>query len=421
MRIGGGHRDNQKGAIAVVGVLKNSPFMAAYRFDADATSSNPWTKYTTLTGNNIPDLTNGYENMADIAVCPENNKVVVGGWGTMTSNSHSSKIQVYDFDVASADGFGSHTDYTASGISGGASDDLNGVHGLAFSQDKSVLAVATGKRVIAYNWANGAITSVKWRQGASEGLNTSINTYAYSAIGFWPYNESHRDGPNEMVVASERSARMGFPNYIHTHNIDTGELIRKYPINTGGGTGYGFIQSPVKLSPKVIFGSRTAIGESTNTDNNPDRMYGFAYQVEDGSEVSYPAAYLGPNTNRIGTDEYTAYNMWDPYGRVISARTDPNDIKIYEQSLQTAEFSLVASYSDDIGAWGGGHINSMAYDRDRDILFVCSRSAPYLTAVKMGQNKFVHKYTDISVSDQAGSSFVRASLMYDEKWKCFNT
>lgn len=414
MRIGGGHRDNQKGAIAVVGVLKNSPYMAAYRFDADATGSSPWTAYPALSGSSIPSLSNNNDYHADIAVCPENNKVVVGGIGT-AGDSYSSPLQVYDFDVSSSAGFGSITEYTATGISGGDSNDLFRSYGLAFSQNKKVLVVSSGKRLVAYNWVNGQITSVKWRHGNAPGRAIGADEYAYGAVGFWPYNDTNRDGPNEMVVGCIKNPRMGFQFYIETINLETGSQIFSKAVNTGYPTGYGFLQTPVKLSPLVVNGKRTAVGETLNTDNG--RYYGFAYDLEDGGEGTSPSQ----NTNRIGNDEYTSYNMFNPYGQVISARTNPYDIRIYNQSLFTGQFSRVSKYSDDIGTWSGGHINSMAYDKDRDILFVCHRDAPYLTAVKMGRGKFVHKYTDISVSDQAGSAFVRASLLYDEKWKCLNS
>ena len=76
MRISG-RRNQRTGAIAVVGVLSgigdSNPtvhHLAGFRFDSSQSgpSDQPWTSYANPSV--APSITNGYENMSDIAVSP---------------------------------------------------------------------------------------------------------------------------------------------------------------------------------------------------------------------------------------------------------------------------------------------------------------------------------------------------------------
>lgn len=432
MRISG--RRNQKtGAVAVVGVLSgigdNSQtvhHLAGFRFDSSKSgaSEQPWTAYASPSV--APSITNGYQNQADLAVSPENNKIVISGWG------NSNKLQIYDFSVAKGfnvnSGAAVVTDYV-----GSATNELNHVTGMAFSQDKTALAVTSERYVIVYDWSSGSINQRRW---ISQAISPSVATY--SSVTFWPYDEEIRSGPDETVVATLRPANIGSGNLLgiyswaldssgvnvapfYTHQIPTGPASGA-PVN-----GWGRPDVPVSISPKLIGGSRTAFFDTNNDTQNPEaRRYVFGmYQVSDGAPASYPAGYVGDGDriNRI----YVSYSMFDPHGRAIVARTNSPDIEIYTQSQTDGDFSLLDSYSAGntrdstaFPSWGTrGIINSMFYDKDRDILFVCHRGSPYLTAIQMSDRGFDFKYNDMT--SPAPSSFVRASLVYDEKWKSYNS
>ena len=74
----------------------------------------------------------------------------------------------------------------------------------------------------------------------------------------------------------------------------------------------------------------------------------------------------------------------------------------------------------DPADFSGGVINGFAYDKDQDILFVASQSAPFISAYRMSGSGFDSKYTDMSVSDRPSSAVLSMSLVYDEDWKSYN-
>ena len=152
MRIGGSRTTHDIGAVAIVGITRQSPFLHGFRFDSSKTgpAEQPWTAYSAPS--TVPQLSNQFDNMGDIAVSPENNKVVVGGY------DNSNNINIYDLNIKSSPSFGSMVSYSPTDP-----EELDGVTGLAFSQDKTALAVSSDKYVTVYNWENGAISNRRWR------------------------------------------------------------------------------------------------------------------------------------------------------------------------------------------------------------------------------------------------------------------
>lgn len=432
MRISG-RRNQRTGAIAVVGVLSgigdSNPtvhHLAGFRFDSSQSgpSDQPWTSYANPSV--APSITNGYENMSDIAVSPENNKIVISGWG------NGNKLQIYDFSVAKGfnvnSGSAVVTEYT-----GSATNELDHVTGIAFSADKTALAVTSERYVVVYDWSSGSINQRRW---ISSAISPSVATY--SSVNFWPYDENTRSGPDEMVVATLRPANIGSGNLLGIYSFalnSSGTSVAPFNAHTiptgpaaGAPTnGWGRPNSPANLSPLLIGGSRTALFDTNNDTQSPEaRQYvNGMYQVSDGAAVSYPSGYVG-TIDRI-SNIYISYSMFDYHGRAIVARTNSPDLEIYTQSKVDGDFTLLDSYSagntrdsSAFPAWGSrGIINSMFYDEDRDILFVCHRGSPYLTAIQMCDSGFDFKYNDMA--SPAPSSFVRASLVYDEKWKSYNS
>jgi hypothetical protein len=116
-----------------------------------------------------------------------------------------------------------------------------------------------------------------------------------------------------------------------------------------------------------------------------------------------------------GTAGNQRYCMFDPYGRLIIA--DRQNLRLYSQDLGTGAFSLI----DSVTTWSHGIINSLAYDIDQDVLFVASQAAPYINAFRMSRSGFDLKYPAMTPSlNDAGSSVIRMSLVYDEEWKSYN-
>lgn len=105
MRIGGSRTTHDIGAVAIVGITRQSPFLHGFRFDSSKTgpAEQPWTAYSAPS--TVPQLSNQFNDMGDIAVSPENNKIVIGGYGNDATPSPREDLQIYDFSLYS--GFGS--------------------------------------------------------------------------------------------------------------------------------------------------------------------------------------------------------------------------------------------------------------------------------------------------------------------------
>jgi hypothetical protein len=414
MRIGGSRTTHDIGAVAIVGITRQSPFLHGFRFDSSKTgpAEQPWTAYSAPS--TVPQLSNQFNDMGDIAVSPENNKIVIGGYGNDATPSPREDLQIYDFSLYS--GFGSRALYEApapvnTGF-GFDESDFDWITGLAFSQDGSYLAVSTDRNGYVFNWSNGAISGERFRVYGGGGDGTS--SVMFSGVNFWPYDSDPRNGDDELVCFSRRQISHGQSFVIFTYRLSDGQQIYAHSIPSGG-AGWGHLNFPVNLSPLLIGGTRTAYFQTYNSSIN--RYVNGQYQVSDGAPVSYPAGYDG-STDRL-ENYYSTYGLFDPYGRAIVAKEQPNDIKLFKQRVSDGGFDVVSTYSSDIGSWNGGVINSMFYDKDRDILFVCHRSSPYLTAIQMCKSGFAFKYADMA--SPASSAFVRASLVYDEKWKSHNS
>jgi hypothetical protein len=429
-----GRRGQKTGAIGVIGVLNgigdSSPTVhriAGFLFDS-SNSSQPWTSFTapSTAATSAPDATvNVPSSLGDIAVTPENNKVVIGGY------DNSNNLNIYDLNIKSSPSFGAMTNYSPSDP-----EELDGVTGLAFSQDKTALAVSSNKYITVYNWENGAISGRRWRSVARD------NNAKFAGLTFWPYDQEVRSGPDQIVVGVARPDFIGSgnKNVIRSYALDSSGTnishFAQHAVPTGNNSSYYFgrANTPLKISPRLIGGSRTVLAETYNAGfSNLERLRyrGFNYQVSNGAAVSYPSGYSNDITAFSEDSQTVSYSMFDPHGRAIVARVsnfdasaDIVDIQMYDQSETDGSFTLKTSLSSDIPSltWDystRGIINSMAYDKDRDILFVCHRQSPYLTAIQMSEVGFASVYPDMVTPSP--SPFVRASLVYDEKWKSYNS
>lgn len=431
-----GRRGQKTGAIGVIGVLNgigdSSPTVhriAGFLFDS-SNSSQPWTSFTSpsTAATSAPDATvNVPSSLGDIAVTPENNKVVIGGY------DNSNNLNIYDLNIKSSPSFGAMTNYSPSDP-----EELDGVTGLAFSQDKTALAVSSERYITVYDWANGSITGRRWR---STRIPDSIPA-KFAGLTFWPYDQNVRSGPDQIVVGVVRNDIIGGGNVIgiSSYALDSSGTgithFAQHTVPTGNNSSFYFGRpnTPPKISPRLIGGSRTVLVETYNAGfSNLERVRyrGFNYQVSNGAAVSYPSGYVIDITAFSEDSETVSYSMFDPHGRAIVARVsnldssaDIVDIQMYDQSETDGSFTLKTSLSSDIPSltWDystRGIINSMAYDKDRDILFVCHRQSPYLTAIQMSEVGFASVYPDMVTPSP--SPFVRASLVYDEKWKSYNS
>ena len=438
-----GRRSQKTGAIGVIGVLNgigdSSPTVhriAGFLFDS-SNSSQPWTSFTapSTAATSAPDTTNNVpSSLGDIAVSPENNKVVIGGY------DNSNNLNIYDLDIKSSPSFGSMTNYSPSDP-----EELDGVTGLAFSQDKTALAVSSERYITVYDWANGAISGRRWR---STRIPNSVDA-KFAGLTFWPYDQAVRSGPDQIVVGVVRPDFLGSGNLIgiSSYALDASGTnvshFAQHQIPNGNASSYywGRTNKPPTISPKLIGGSRTVCFDAYySNDTTPKYRYRFGnYQASNGAAVSYPAGYdndiMRFDNGTVNTGTYSnvtiSYAFFDPHGRAIVARTGDGittstdvDIELYTQSDTDGSFDFVTSLNADIPSlnWNGstdrGIVDSMAYDKDRDILFVCHRGSPYLTAIQMSESGFSSVYPDMVTPPP--SQFVRASLVYDEKWKSYN-
>ena len=399
MRIGGTRASYKKGCVGIVYATESSPYIGGYRFDATDASS-PWkAKYTSPTA---PLVSGMDDRSAAIAVAPTNQHIIYGGSGLTTLN-------IYGFDIV--DGFGSANFKAADAA---RPDEFTDVEGICFSQDEAKIVVSATNSLSCYDWDSGSSgTSVVganlWSVATQKDLLiTSKPQSTGSAVTLLPYNSLQR-GEDEVVLQSEYATSFLSNTEMRLRSLSTGSSL--------GAVSYlkssGFLRTPVAFSRQPSLSS----GSTENT----------LMLVQDisGSSGGNLVKALGLldltwNSDRSSlipsiTAGDQRYCMFDPYGRLIIASTQ--ELRLYSQDFGTGAFSLI----DSVTAWTHGDINSLAYDIDQDVLFVSSQAAPYINAFRMSRSGFDLKYPAMTPSlNDAGSSVIRMSLVYDEEWKSYN-
>jgi hypothetical protein len=409
MLISGTRTSGQKGAVAVVYTTTSSPFIGGYRFDVFDTTQ-PWkAKYSDVTGDDIPDVSSVLNFSNDIAVAPGNAKVLFGA-------QNSSKLHVYGFDWIT--GFGS---LTAVDPDASVTTEFTNISGICFSQDEEYVAISTGSygssirnTMSVYHWDDG-LDGLEYRITESSSLDRvmaavtsfpfdselvnesgSDEQFVYAATG-----KTTADSQNALGYTTESPATLYYTDSLGSPDSSSYIGRRLYPPS----------QSPVGLN------------QSSNPENRfvvqvMDNGVLYFTEVASGYRAGLVPSNFGPNFSSTADSVvggYTAkYAIFDPHGRLIIAQTDTPYLSIWTQNASNGTFTKL----DDYSSWAGGEINTLAYDKDQDILFVSSQSSPYITAFRMSNTGFDFKYPDPASVPSA--SVVRMSLVYDQHWKSFN-
>ena len=398
MRIGGTRASYKKGCVGIVYATTSSPYIGGYRFDATDASS-PWkAKYTSPTA---PLVSGMDERSAAIAVAPTNQHIIYGGSGLTTLN-------IYGFDIV--DGFGS-ANFKAADVA--RPNEFTDVEGICFSQDESKIVVSATNSLSCYDWDSGSSgTSVVganlWSVATQrDGITSSSPQAIGSAVTLLPYN-SLQFGEDEVVLQSEYfTSGLSNPE-MHLRSLSTGSSLgfATYPKTNGQ------LRTPVAFSrqPSLVSGSTENTAMLVQDISSQQGYLVLALGLLDLTWASGRSSLIPSIT--AGNQRYC---MFDPYGRLIIA--DRQNLRLYSQDLGTGAFSLI----DSVTTWSHGTINSLAYDIDQDVLFVASQSAPYINAFRMSRSGFDLKYPAMTPSlNDAGSSVIRMSLVYDEEWKSYN-
>jgi hypothetical protein len=417
MRVAATRASYAKGTVAVVYATETSPYIGGYRFDA-LDASSPWkAKYSDPSP--APSVSGLWERGAAIAVSPNSSHVLYGGRG-------STSLSIYPFDFI--DGFGSGASKSES-LTGEFTD----ITGLAFSQDESKLVVST-EDTSTNLLANGTayLSAHEW-SSASSGSNvvgsriwatqTPFLTFAqsnaqdFTSVMMSQYADLQSGADESIFVTASWSPQVAAFQSVYTFDLDSGSTLGGSNVGVMDSTTskIGRLEQPIAISPV----ESTYLGITANTTAMIGHYGGNHYlnigYAENGSIVSA----IGRNTLApvYSLSDTAMYCMFDPHGRLILAQSDTPYLRIYEQSISNGQFTLL----DTFPSWSGGTINSLAYDKDQDILFVASQSAPYITAFRMSNSGFDIKYPDMTPSiSNAGGSVIRMSLVYDEDWKSYN-
>lgn len=420
MRISAARANYPKGAAAIVYASVNSPYIGGYRFDA-LNTTNPW-KAKYANPSHTPTVSGLNDRNSAIAVAPSNRHVLYGANGC-------SALTIYQFDTRL--GFTSGLDKSETNAG-----EFSSISGILFSQDEQSLLVSS---TVPSNAAEGSVvTSYPWDSSASGSAVVGSRNWAHAAGNFIQFGSQKYDitsistyqtpelqsGPDEFVVITcSHVPTAGIQQTLRTLQLNTGavEDVLYYPNPTSPTTSSsdasGQLLQPVAISPiPATFSGLTASTMIAVGHYNTD-SYLSATDIQDGVNNSFNHDSRNSLLPSYSTQNTARYCMFDPYGRLIIAQSDSPYLQIYTQDFTNGQFTLLDTFS----SWAGGTINSLAYDKDQDVLFVASQSAPYITAFRMSKSGFDLKYPDMTPSiPNAGGSVVRMSLVYDEDWKSYN-
>jgi len=406
MFISGTRTGSAKGAVAVVYTTTASPFIGGYRFDGLDTTQ-PWkVKYSDVTGANIPEGVSSVLNYGnDIAVAPSNSKVLFGA-------QNSTKLHIYNFNWISGFGSLSKVDPSSS-----VPEEFTNITGVCFSQDESHVAISA----LASPSSNDSYMSVyNWDEGLA-GLEYRISTFRdVTSVTSWALDSElvNESGSDEQFVLTSTVPPSGTSRQVILGYGTVAPSVvyyRELPFNSSTQY-YGDVLYPPSQSPVSLYESQFPDNRYVVTVMDNGVMY--FVEVSGGYFLGYVPNSSSPQFSPTadGTvSGYTAkYAMFDPHGRLIIAQTDSPYLSIWSVDPSNGSFTKI----DDYPSWAGGEINTLAYDKDQDILFVSSQSSPYITAFRMSNTGFDFKYPDPASVPSA--SVVRMSLAYDERWKSYN-
>jgi hypothetical protein len=417
MRVAATRASYTKGTVAIVYATETSPYIGGYRFDA-LDASSPWkAKYSNPSP--APSVSGLWERGAAVAVSPNNSHVVYGGRG-------SSSLSIYPFDFI--DGFGSGLTKSES-LTGEFTD----ITGLSFSQDESKLVVSTEDTSGNASSGGTAYLSAHEWSSSSSGANVvgsrlwatqtpflpfaQTNAQDFTSVMLYQYPALQSGADETVFVTASWYPLVSAFQAVYTFDLDTGTQLGGSSVGVmdQASSAIGRLEQPIAISPiESTYNGITANTTAMIGHYNGNSYLNIGY-AEDGS-ITSPVGRNALSPVYSASDT-AMYCMFDPYGRFILAQSDAPYIRIYEQSITTGAFSLLDTYP----TWAGGTINSLAYDKDQDVLFVASQSAPYITAFRMSKSGFDLKYPDMTPSiANAGGSVIRMSLVYDEDWKSYN-
>jgi hypothetical protein len=400
MQISSNRKRANSGCVGVVYTTTGSPYIGGYRFDAQ--DSSPWKTKHTVSGSDIP--THTIDNTSwesSVAVSPGNNYVLYGG-------RTSTEVSILPFNFIT--GFG--TKVTKAPGTTGAFDNITSIR---FTRDEQYIGITSWEWQSLYQWnesgsGSNVIGNKVWdSQPEDSPSGSGIPIYNFS-MNFFPYSQENRDGSEEVMVLAQGATGSVYKQRITFVDIDTGTKLNGIEVDIA--SNFGYLYRTPNISPLLsttssgTYNTIVYIGTRSLSHSEPESYgYDYGYATSDDRTSLFPA-YSSSNT--------IEYVMFDPHGRMIVAQKDSPYLRLYSQDTSNATFSLIASHS----GWSGGTINSMAYDVDQDILFVASRSAPYLTAIKMEKDGFGDQYTP---SSNPGQEVIRISLAYENQWKSYNS
>ena len=261
----------------------------------------------------------------------------------------------------------------------------------------------------------GVIGNVRWSAlNYKDPFIASLPRYEGGPLTAYHYLQLE-DGPDEVFVQHQYLDTSTSIGGI-TAKFDTdGTQIGILPQQQYSRSGSEMFPAPSYSSQVVNAGLQIGTGRPLAffTSNGAAQIR----MLVNDSESSGISAPLDSTGNTHG--DVRAF-LYDPYGRLILAHngSDTQKIKIYTQDPDGGAFSFLDGV--DPADFSGGVINGFAYDKDQDILFVASQSAPFISAYRMSGSGFDSKYTDMSVSDRPSSAVLSMSLVYDEDWKSYN-
>lgn len=240
----------------------------------------------------------------------------------------------------------------------------------AIRQDQSKILISGGTLFAEFDYANGAVGDLLW------GVSTTVG-----------FQSAYFDNDKYFVVGF--SSGQTFWTY---------DLSTTPPTRLSVSTFFGKAKQ-FSLSPQVLDDGSQAMAIPTDTGF---RLYRFTDGVQ-GSQIteSFPSAVQ------------TA--IFDPYGRLITYQASTARLRIYTQDGG----GTLTELDTDTGVDGLGLGTLMQYDKDQDLLFIGGNNSPLVAAYQMGGGGFVSKYANPSVLPSSGVN--KISLMYDERWKHFNT
>lgn len=343
------------GAVAVVAAVAGSPFLEAWLFNKFPADASPWsTKYT------APGSPPGFSTRGiSVAVGSANAECVICGDGN---------VNLFNYPVDSpgdtTPGFGSatQTNVTSAPFS------------VNFNKFGTSLLVSGDDGLSEYAYASGAIGAETYNIASTFGANFRQSRFLWE----------------DSLIAVSFTSGSSFVTYDTSTSPPT--FVQLSP-NHG-------VPITMSLSPQVLADGTRALSLPVSGGGHTLKRISSTGAI--GASISFT-----PSSTILSS-------IFDPYGRLITLETSTPKLAIYTQASSGSMTQLATSTAlDSIGT-----PDSLAYDKDNDILFVGSSSSVYIWAIPLTGKGFGSIFT----SPTAATGLVYGiSLLYDERWKNFNT